>query len=60
MKTFRKWVLLDKRSRIMRYTEGQPVVYDTRKDARENASCFDRKREWRPVRATLTVTGESK
>ena len=52
---FRKWVLLDRRGRIMRYTDNQPVIYDTRREAKENASLFDKKREWRPVRAALTV-----
>ncbi|HEU4602628.1 MAG TPA: hypothetical protein VFS24_11695 [Steroidobacteraceae bacterium] len=57
---FRKWVLLDKRGRIMRYTNDQPVIYDTRKDAKLNADCFDPSREWRPVRAEVTVGGEQK
>ena len=58
MKTFGMWVLVDKRGRVWTYTDGTPVTFPNRSWAKNEAAGLDQKREWKPARATLTVTGD--
>lgn len=59
MKTFRMWVLTDGRGRVWTYTDGKPVTFESRSDAKNQAAGLDKKREWKATRAALTVTRES-
>lgn len=49
------WVIVDKAGKIWCYTNGVPVVYQTRRGAREMAANLYKPTGYRAARASLTV-----
>jgi len=49
------WVIVDKWGKVWCYTSKMPVIYQTRRGAREMASKLLKGAGYRAARATLTV-----
>lgn len=55
MKQFAMWVVRDNNGYLWRYANGKPVAYDKLRDAKRCALGLDQRRDWKAVKATLTV-----
>lgn len=49
------WVLIDWKGRMQTYTNGQPVTYATRREAKGDEKSYDPRRLWKATRAVLTI-----
>ncbi len=58
--TFTMWMLRAANGEFWRYTNGKPIVYDTRSAAKCRAASLDPYRKWKVVRCVLTVSGSDK
>lgn len=52
---FVMWIIRDNNGYLWKYANGKPVVYDKLRDAKRSASGLDPRREWKVVKATLTI-----
>lgn len=55
MRDYIVWVLVDSKGRMQTYTNGMPLIYGTRREAKADENSYDPRRKWRAARAILTV-----